>query len=258
MNAIIMEKHSPRLRTSMLLPLMVLLQIQSVAASPFPRRLHDRDVTITSTDCPPNERHPPPTAQRIDAIEYATVPPAETDSSDGGRPGLAWQIQDGQVQIYSIATASAEDLLTSATTVTGYDTNTPVPRGWTPPGGSEWSHWAAHKPTSRRHRPWNWHHTRTSVEEPSPALTTTPVVTSQSPTSETSASSSDALPTTSINTLSTTSAVGRSTPVFTTSVPDSSLTSLSTSEVQTVTGPPPTGTSGVSTIPFCFLLYCQR
>ena len=218
-----MDRNQLRLRRLYLLPLIVSLQVSSSLAFPFAAN-KQRTNEVPDHDCPPEERPRPPHWRSVSGIDYETTLSSTSYKSDSWNP-TAYQISDGQVQaVYTVLTeefpvTSSGTIVLSTSTVTSYHSYTPVPR---------------------------------QVTSVSTSTSTTTVYVSASPSPAPAETTSAGSPP-SVATPATTS-TGEGSPAttanpqqsLTTSIPDSSLTSLTTSEVQTVTAPPVTNTSGVS------------
>ena len=277
-----MEKHGRCLRAAVLLQLMALLQVQPISASPVRRLLHDRAEATTTIENPPVRRHLPPTPRSIEGIAYTSVQPSASTEARDWQPSeaIAWQIADGQVQAYSVlqdyipvtSTHTYTPLPRALTSHSGSnwaqwdgrpsgqpDEGGP-PQDGRPDGSSGGARPQGYGPPDEGTPgfadpallsssaltapvPFSTPTTPTSVpalgvsistSAPAPGLATSTSV----PASAVPTSPSVPVPT------GTTSSPPVGPPVS--SVPDSSLTSLSTSEVQTVTEAPPSSTSGVS------------
>ena len=197
--------------------LVLIASSQISRTSALPRRLN-AVVTVEAydPDCDPEDRPPqPPIWPSVAGIEYTNLPAPTAVTEISWNPS-AYQIPDGQVQVSmdvtveTVAVTSPSTTFLSSSEVTRYYTYTPLPRQFT----------------------WGWSSTSTS---------TIFVTASPAPTAGSSAATSS-------NSAGTSNSAASPTPIqsFTTSVPEVALTSLTTSEVQTVTAPAPSNTTGVS------------
>ena len=218
-----MDRHRNRLRALYLIPLIASLQVPNALAIPFAARQRST-IEVPDTDCSEQHRLHRPHSRSASTINYISRLHSSSYTSPDWAP-TAYEISDGQVQaVYTIyteavAVTSSGTTFLSSSTVTSYYSYTQVPRQIT----SEWTS------TS----------TTTVFVHPSPpsALLSTTTVAGPSSSATVPASAQ-------------TSTVGTAfQQSITTSIPDSSLTSLTTSEVQSVTVPIETHTSGVSILP---------
>ena len=204
-----MDRYQIRLRALHLLSLIATLQVPATWSYPFGVTNQDTNKAL-DPDCPPE---PPPAVPYVSSSSvYEYISQQEYTGYDW-QP-TAWGAGNGQVQAaYTISTevvavATSGSMILSWSIITSY--YTPLPRQDTM------------TPTSTS--------TTTVFVLPSPSPT--PLITNSVPTPSQRATASAASDT--------------PYPIPATNLPDNSLTSLTTSEVQTLTDAPITNTSGVS------------
>ena len=219
-----MDKHRLCLRALHLLPLIVYFQVPSSSALPFGATYENTD-EAPDPDCLPEAT---PQSISVNSIGHSDLEQSAPSTSIDWQP-TAYEIADGQVQApytaitEEVVVTSSSTTITSSTTATSHHSYTPVPRQLTP----------------------SWSSTSTSTVYVFASATSTGA-TSGIP----AISSSTTAVTTPANSAMLVSSTAESSQQsFTTTLPNSLLTSLTTSEVQTATAPVPTNTSGVSMIP---------
>ena len=234
-----MDRRRVGLRALHLLPLIVYSQVPIASASPF-TALNPSTSEPPDPNCTPNERKPALEWRSVSGIDYTTSPSIPSYSSESWQPEV-YQILDGQIQapypasVDGIPATGSGTTTTSKTGSTTSHPHTPVPRDWTTSTLPTISF-----PSTSLSGAYS------SSSGGSPTLATrqnTPLSISTSTTTVFVVPSPPSRSPVDVSTTSTTQSVAES---FSTTIPDSSLTFLTTSEVQTVTAPGPTNTTGVS------------
>lgn len=205
-----MQKHQSRLRALHLLPLISFLQVPWASAFPFSTS-YQSSSTPPGAGQPLKRLRPPPLFRSVNSIDYTTLP-SPTTYTDNRWPSTipVYEIGDGQIQAPYVVSTKEETSSSSSSVATLASRNEQPP------------------PTST-------------------STTTVFVVASRSNIFFTSSEATTAPA--SPDTATPENSPGGVTQSFTTTIPHESLTSLTTSEVQTVAGPPPSDTSGVSIPP---------
>ncbi|KAK5174070.1 endo-1,3-beta glucanase [Saxophila tyrrhenica] len=222
------------LRALHALVLIALSQVPTTSARPH-RVIQTTTIRVLDPNCSLEGRPPAPIWPSVPGIEYTFVPRPTSSELYLWNPE-AYQIEDGQVQVSAAVSTevtgvtSLSSTFLSSSEVTRFYTYTPVPRQDTskPPMSTS---------------------TTTIFVTASPISTAVPSSTSTSASAGTTPNVPLPAP---LPTSTTSAGAGTSTstaapaPVqsYTTSVPEGLLTSLTTSEVQTVTAAPPENTTG--------------
>jgi hypothetical protein len=213
------------LRALHVLVLIASSQIPTTSALPY-GQVPTSTVVVHDPDCNPEGRPPQPVWPSVHGIEYTVVPTFARPTQDAWNP-TAYEIPDGQVQVSASISTEAVEVTELSTTflssckVTRYYTYTPLPRQYT----SATTTSTVSSTTTRTS-----YVTIFVTASPAPAVSENPAAAST--TAFASASSLSSTPVQS----------------FTTSIPEILLTSLTTSEVQTVTTSASINNTGVSTL----------